>query len=64
MGRIPHKDPTPGKPDESRSQPHPYKAPNPPPASGHAACQICGLPPEDAIHSVKNAGTESDIHWS
>jgi hypothetical protein len=61
MGLFDKKD-QPAKQGTDRSKPHAYKPPVLPPSSGHVACQICGLAPEDRVHGTPQS--DSDMHWS
>jgi len=62
MGLFARKDPLAGKSDPDRAKSHAYKPPALPPSSGHVACQICGLAPQDAVHGA--ARTDSEMRWS
>jgi hypothetical protein len=61
MGLLSHKDPA--AKDQPRHQPHAYKEPKDS-SSGRIACQICGQPPQDAVHPADKNAADSGISWS
>jgi hypothetical protein len=52
------------KPAQDPAKPHVYVAPDAPPSSGHVACRICGLAPDDFVHETAKATGDEGMHWA
>ena len=63
MGLFDRKDPV-ARSAQDPAKPHAYEAPDQPPSSGHVACQVCGLAPDDFVHDVAKADANADMHWA
>jgi hypothetical protein len=65
MGLFGRKTPA-AKSAQAPAKTHAYKAPDAPASSGHIACQICGLAPDDFMHDAAktDTDTDTDMHWA